>query len=78
MLICHVILDNISHQCSIPSENGNNEVQSTTSTDVEVIDSLPETTMLAQVAQRCSAKYVELLFNILLTHYTKLQFYLSY
>lgn len=61
-----LILDITSQQCSMSSENGNNEVQSTTSTDVEVIDSLPETTMLAQVAQRCSAKYVEWLFNILL------------
>lgn len=74
-----LILDITSQQCSMSSENGNNEVQSTTSTDVEVIDSLPETTMLAQVAQRCSAKYVELFFNILLlVYYIKLQFYLNY
>lgn len=74
-----LILDITSQQYAMSSENGNNDVQSTTSTDVEVIDSLPETTMLAQVAQRCSAKYVELLFNILLlVHYIKLQFSLNY
>lgn len=49
-------LDNILNQYPIPTENGN-EVQSTISgTEVEG-ESIPEATILAQVA-RCSTKYV--------------------
>lgn len=51
----NIISDNSLNQCPIPVENGNNEVQSTTSGLEVETDPLPETTILAQ---RRSAKYV--------------------
>lgn len=55
-----MLSDNSSCQWQIPSDNGNNEVQSTTSAPEVEAESLPEATVLAQVAQRCSAKYVRI------------------
>lgn len=45
------------NQCPLFMGNGNNEVQSTTSSPEIETDSMPEGTVLAQVAQR-SATYV--------------------
>lgn len=53
----NIISDNTLNQCPVPVENGNNEIQSTTTTsglEVEA-DPLTEATILAQ---RRSAKYV--------------------
>lgn len=49
------ILSDILNKCQMPVENGNNEVKSTTGSEVET-NTLPEVPVLAQVAQRCSAK----------------------
>lgn len=52
-----MLLDNTPNQCLIAAENGNNEVQSTNSgPEIEGESLPPEATVLAQVAQRCSAK----------------------
>jgi len=51
------ILNNTLNQCGLPGENGNN-VQSTTSGLEVETNTLPEATVLAQVAQRSSAKYL--------------------
>ncbi|XP_060862971.1 E3 ubiquitin-protein ligase TRIP12 isoform X1 [Metopolophium dirhodum] len=54
--------DNTLNQCPIPAENGNNEVQSTTSgTEVEA-EPVPEATILAQVA-RCSTNRMSEVFK---------------
>lgn len=69
----HIIfIDNSIPPWSLPIENGNNEVQSTTGGPDGEGDEVPEATVLAQVAQRCSSKYVYfndylLMYKVLLT-----------
>lgn len=50
----------VINQSLIPAENGNNDVQSSSGPEVEA-GALPEATILAQVAQRCSTKYINCL-----------------
>lgn len=57
-MIVNILSDNTFIQCSTSVENGNNDVQSTTSGSEVETNIIPEATVLAQVAQRCSSKYV--------------------
>ncbi|XP_025418550.1 E3 ubiquitin-protein ligase TRIP12 [Sipha flava] len=55
--------DNTFIQCPTPVENGNNEVQSTTNSSVVETNIIPEATVLAQVAQRCSTNRMSEVFK---------------